>query len=341
MRRIISALLFSFSSTLALAQGAQPQQPPQLAEAAPDRYVVTAGDTLWSIAAKFLKDPYRWGELWKLNADEVRKPQLIYPGQVILLDKSGAQPRVKLVTISEQRREYVSELKKGIPTIPAQDIEPFLSEPRVLDVALLEASPRVVAVQDGRVVAGAGDTIFTTEVPAPSKSWQLFRKGKPLVDPDTKETLGHEAQFLGTARQTGTGLPVSFLISASKQEIERDDYLMPAPRQDVPTYVPRAPTKQIRAKILAIYGGVSFGGPQSVLTINRGKADGLEPGHVLAADLAGPEVVDRFKGEKRVFQLPDTRNGLVYVFRVFDRISYALVMSSTQPMVVGDTVRTP
>lgn len=341
MRRIISALLFSFSSTLALAQGAQPQQPPQLAEGAPDRYVVTAGDTLWSIAAKFLKDPYRWGELWKLNADEVRKPQLIYPGQVILLDKSGTQPRVKLVTISEQRREYVSELKKGIPTIPAQDIEPFLSEPRVLDVAVLEASPRVVAVQDNRVVAGAGDTIFTTEVSAPSKSWHLFRKGKPLIDPDTKETLGHEALFLGAARQIRAGTPAGFLVVASKQEIERDDYLMPAPRQDVPTYVPRAPTKQIRAKVLDVYGGVTYGGPQSVLTINRGKADGLEPGHVLAADLAGPEVVDRFKGEKRVFQLPDTRNGLVYVFRVFDRISYALVMSSTQPMVVGDTVRTP
>ena len=338
MRRIISALLFSISSTLALAQGAQP---PQLAEGAPDRYVVTAGDTLWSIAAKFLKDPYRWGELWKLNADEVRKPQLIYPGQVILLDKSGGQPRVKLATISEQRREYVSELKKGIPTIPAQDIEPFLSEPRVLDLATLEASPRVVAVQDNRVVAGAGDIIFTTEIAVPHKIWQLFRKGRPLVDPDTKETLGHEALFLGTARQTRAGVPASLLVVSSKQEVERDDYLMPAPRQDVPTYVPRAPSKQIRAKVLAVYGGVSFGGPQSVLTINRGKADGLEPGHVLAADLAGQEVVDRFQGEKRVFQLPDTRNGLVYVFRVFERISYALVMSSTQPMVVGDAVRTP
>ena len=338
MRRIISALLFSISSTLALAQGAQP---PQLAEGAPDRYVVTAGDTLWSIAAKFLKDPYRWGELWKLNADEVRKPQLIYPGQVILLDKSGGQPRVKLATISEQRREYVSALKKGIPTIPAQDIEPFLSEPRVLELSALEGSPRVIAVQDNRVVAGAGDTIFTTEVATPSKLWPVFRKGQPLVDPDTNETLGHEALFLGTARQIRAGSPAGFLVVASKQEIERDDYLMAAPRQDVPTYVPRAPTKQIRAKVLGVYGGVTYGGPQSVLTINRGKADGLEPGHVLAADLAGQEVVDRFQGEKRVFQLPDTRNGLVYVFRVFERISYALVMSSTQPMVVGDAVRTP
>ncbi|MBL8480105.1 MAG: LysM peptidoglycan-binding domain-containing protein, partial [Sterolibacteriaceae bacterium] len=90
MRRIISALLISISSTLALAQGAQPLQ---LADGAPDRHVVVAGDTLWSIAAKFLKDPYRWGELWKLNATEIKNPQRIFPGQVLALDRSGTQPR--------------------------------------------------------------------------------------------------------------------------------------------------------------------------------------------------------------------------------------------------------
>ena len=338
MRRIISALLFSISSTLALAQAAQPLQ---LAEGAPDRYIVAPGDTLWSIASKFLKDPYRWADLWKLNADEIKNPQRIYPGQVIVLDKSGNQPRLKLVTVNEQRREYIEAVKKGIPTIPAQDIEPFLSEPRVLDVNGLNAAPRVVALQGDRVIAGAGDTIYTTEVAEQQKSWQLFRPGKPLLDPDTQEVLGHEAVFLGTARQTRSGVPASFLVSTSKLEIVRDDRLLPAPRRDVPSYVPRAPTKQIRAKVINIYSGVNFGGAQSVITINRGKADGLEPGHVLAADLAGPEVTNRYQGDKSVYQIPDVRNGLLYVFRVFDRVSYALVMNATHPMVVGDTVRTP
>jgi LysM repeat protein len=128
MRRIISALLFSISSTLALAQAAQPLQ---LAEGAPDRYIVAPGDTLWSIASKFLKDPYRWAELWKLNADEIKNPQRIYPGQVISLDKSAGQPRLKLATINVPRREYVESMVKEIPAIEPQVIEPFLSEPRV------------------------------------------------------------------------------------------------------------------------------------------------------------------------------------------------------------------
>ena len=237
MRRIISALFISFSSTLVVAQGAQPLA---LADGAPDRHVVVPGDTLWGIASQFLKDPYRWGELWKLNGDEIRNPQLIYPGQVIVLDKSGNQPRVMLARLTEQRREYVEVIAKGIPTIPPQDIEPFLTEPRVLDEHGLDAAPRVVALQGDRVIAGAGDTIYTTEVTARHKLWQLFRQGKALVDPDTEEILGHEAVFLGTARMTGVGEPSSFLILTSNQEIGRDDRLLAAPRLDVVNYVPQA-----------------------------------------------------------------------------------------------------
>lgn len=338
MRRIISALLISISSTLALAQGAKPLE---LAPDAPERHIVVPGDTLWGISAKFLKDPYRWGELWRMNTEEVKNPHRIYPGQVIVLDRSGTQPRLKLVTTKQPRREYVEPLSKGIPSIPAQEIEPFLSEPRVLDAAGLDAAPRVVALQSDRVIAGAGDTIYTTEVTARHKAWQLFRPGKALIDPDTKETLGHEALYLGTARMTQAGVPSSFLVTTSKQEIVRDDRLLAAPRQDIPSYIPRAPGIQVKAKVLAIYGGVNFGGPQSVVTINRGKADGLEIGHVLAADLAGAEVSNRYQGDKTDYKLPDARNGLLFVFRVFDRVSYALVMNATHPVVVGDTVRTP
>ncbi|MCK9386805.1 MAG: LysM peptidoglycan-binding domain-containing protein [Sulfuritalea sp.] len=338
MRRIISALLISISTTLAVAQGANPLE---LADGAPDRHIVTSGDTLWGIAAKFLKNPYRWGELWKLNAEEIKNPQRIYPGQVIVLDRSGNQPRLKLVTFTEPRREYIEPLKKGIPSIPPQEIEPFLSEPRVLDAKGLDAAPRVVALENDRVIVGAGDTIYTTEVKERHKIWQIFRPGTPLLDPDTKETLGHEAVFLGTARLTREGVPSSFLILTSKQEIVRDDRLLAAPRQDVPNYIPRAPGKMIQAKVLGIYSGVNFGGPQFVITLNRGKADGLELGHVLAVDLAGAEVSNRYQGERTDYKLPDARNGLIFVFRVFDRVSYALVMNATHPVVVGDTVRTP
>lgn len=337
MRRIISALLISISTTLA----AQDTKPLELADNAPERHIVVAGDTLWDISARFLKDPYRWGEIWKLNRDELRNPHLIYPGQVVVLDRSSGEPRLKLATIRESRRIYVEPLQQGIPSIPPQVIEPFLSEQRVVEPEAMEAAVRIVALQDNRVITGAGDAIYTTAPRESAKLWHIFRPGRALVDPETKAVLGHEAHFLGTARQTGNGDPATFLIVTSKEEVSRGDRLLPAPRQDVHSYVPRAPEKPIQARVASIYAGINFTGPQSVVTLNRGKADGVEVGHVLASDVAGAVVDDRYKGEKTTYTLPDARNGLVFVFRVFDRVSYALVMSARRPISVGDTVHTP
>ena len=336
MRRIISALLLCISTTLALAA-----QPLQLAAGAPERYTVVPGDTLWGLAAKYLKDPYRWPDLWKMNAQDIKNPHWIYPGQVLVLDKSGAEPRLALATVKEMPQERVAPLKKAIPSIPPHEIEPFLSQPVVIDKTAFDTAVRVVGLQDNRVIAGAGDTIYTTLPVTVQKSWQVFRAGNPLVDPDTKEVLGNEAIFLGTARMTTQGDVASFVLLTSKEEVATGDILMPAPKSDVLSYIPHAPTKAIQARVLSIYGGVSFGGPQGIVVINRGKQDGLEMGHVLAIDKAGMVIDDRYQGEKKTYTLPDARNGLVFVFRIMDRVSYALIMSAQQPVVVGDSVHTP
>jgi LysM repeat protein len=338
MRRIISALLFCISIPLALAQA---EKPLELAAGAPERYTVVRGDTLWGLSAKYLKDPYRWGELWKMNAQQIKRPHWIYPGQVLVLDKRGPTPQLTLEVVKETAHEYVEPQKHAIPTIPPQDIEPFLSRPLVLDQAGLDAAPRVVALQDGRVIAGAGDTVYTTKVATPGKMWQIFRPGKPLIDPETRETLGWEAKFLGTARMTANGVPATFLLLTTNEEVTPGDRLLPTPRSDVVSYVPHAPESAIAARVLTIYGGVNFGGPQSVVVLNRGSRDGLEMGHVLSVDQAGEVVDDRYQGEKTEFALPNARNGLVFVFRVFDRVAYALVMSANRPVVIGDSAHTP
>jgi LysM repeat protein len=343
MRHIIFALLFCFSSSWAMAQGSSggKSAPLELADGAPDRYIVVPGDTLWGIAGKFLKSPYRWSELWKLNKDEIKRPQLIYPGQVLVLDKSGLQPRLVLETVVVKPHEYVEPLKKAISSIPPHAIEPFLTEPLIVDEGGLDSSARVVGIQDGRVMAGAGDKVYATNVKQTAKLWQLFRADAPLIDPDTKEVLGHEANFLGTAALTQEGDPSEFLLRSSKMEVVIGDFLLPAPRPDVLSYVPRAPERQINGRILGVKGGVRYSGRLGVISINRGQADGVENGHVFAVDLTGRTVDDRFKGEKQSFKLPDQRGGLIFVFRVFHRISYALVLESDKPLAIGDAFRTP
>lgn len=346
MFRIISALLLCVSSAWAAAQNPLPIE---LAPNAPERHIVVPGDTLWGIAAQFLKDPYRWPDVWGLNNEEIRNPHRIYPGQVVILDRSGAQPLLKIGrTVKIGPRVYAEKPLEEIPAIPQHVIEPFLTQPLVVDAATLENAPRIVAIREGRVNVAPGDIVYSSPLKSAATQWQLFRLGKPLHDPDRVdpdkpgEVLGIEAIYLGTARLAQAGDPATLEITSARQEIGRNDYLLPAAASEVLSYVPRAPTAKIRGRVIALYGGVGEGGRHSIISLSRGKKDGIEVGHVLAIHREGRQVVNRnVRNEREVFTLPEERYGALFVFRVFDRVSYGLVMEASRPVVAGDVVRTP
>jgi hypothetical protein len=350
MRRIIFALFLSFSTaafaqgTSSLATGAQ-ANPLELAADAPERHIVVPGDTLWGISSKFLKDPFRWPELWKMNADQVRNPHRIYPGQVLILDRSGGDPTLKIGNLIKLGPEVRVEVPpKEIPAIPASAIEPFLSQPLVINAGDFDSAPRIVATQESRVFTGTGDLIYATGNASPAvKRWHVFRPGRPLKDPENNEILGIEAVYLGSARPAGELKDVLPLeLTNVKLEIGRGDYLVPAERPEVMSYVPHAPTQDINGRVMLIYGGVGEAAVNSVVSLSRGKADGLEVGHVLAVYRTGQTVANRFEDDKmQTHTLPDERIGLVFVFRVFDRVSYGLITQAQRPVQEGDRIRKP
>lgn len=344
MRRIIFALFLSFS-TAAFAQGAASAKPLELAADAPERHIVVPGDTLWGISSKFLKDPFRWPELWKMNAEQVRNPHRIYPGQVLILDRSGGDPTLKIGNLVKLGPEVRAEmLPQEIPAIPASAIEPFLSQPLVINAGDFDSAPRIVATQESRVFTGTGDMIYTTNNADPAvKRWHVFRPGRLLKDPDNGEVLGIEAVYLGNARPDGERGDVQPMVLTSvKQEIGRGDYLVPAGRDEVMNYVPHAPAQDINGRVMLIYGGVGEAAVNSVVSLSRGKSDGIEVGHVLAIYRAGATVSNRFDGgQPQINVLPDERIGLAFVFRVFDRVSYALITQASRPVWEGDRIRKP
>jgi hypothetical protein len=363
LRKSITALGFFAVSAVALAQA--PSAPLTLRPDAPERYVVVPGDTLWSIAQRYTDSPWRWPELWGLNKDEIRNPHLIYPGYVIVLDRArgrlsiGTGPSAAPSTTAtapgpaagtvrlEPRVRAESLGKEEIPSIPAAVIEPFLTRPLIVEPDGLDKAPTIVGTQADRVILSTGNSAYVRGIGGSTEeNWYVYRRGAPLVDPDTNQTLAYEAIYLGSAQLKRPGEPATVVLTSVTQEVGAGDKLVAAGRPQPINYAPHAPQAMIRGRVIAIYGSgkVAEAGPQAVISINRGARDGIEVGHVLALYALGGTVRDVSKAANArdaTIKLPDERAGLAFVFRVFDRVSYALVMRVTRPIGPRDVVETP
>ena len=339
MIRIISALILTVVATMCSAA----DRPLQLAERAPERYIVVPGDTLWDISAKFLKEPWRWPEVWRMNAEQIRNPNRIFPGEVIVLDRdSEGNPWLRKQDDILQPRIHSSRIETAIPPISPNVIEPFISTPLVIDVNGLEHAAKIVATQQDRVFLGNGDLAYVENADPSQQLWQIYRNGKPLLDPsDSSLILGYEAFYLGTAKQTRPGSPATFEVLNAKQEIGRGDRLTPAIKPSLIAYIPHRPDSVIDGRIVSVYGGVDSAGRGSIVSLNRGTSHGLEIGHILALE-RNRTVVERDENDRKVnVQIPPERTGLLFVFRTFEQISYALIVQSEGAVEINDFVRTP
>ena len=338
MIRIISALLLAAAATASSAAG----QPLQLNDAAPARHIVLPGDTLWGIAGKFLKEPYRWPDLWRMNGEQIKNPHRLSPGDIIVLERDAdGTPRLRNKDVKLGPRIHSEALRQDIPSIPSEHIGQFLSAPLIVEANELDNAARIVATQQTRVYLGNGDIAYVANADPTQLKWQIYRKTRPIADPDTQAILGYEAYYLGAARQNEPGNPATFEIISAKEEISRGDRLMPATPPPLINYVPHAPDDPVDARIVSVYGGVTEAGKWSTVLLNRGSGDGLEIGHVLAMHRNRVLEQRDENGRKETIKVPEERYGLLFVFRTFERLAYALVMQSEGPVTVNDYVRTP
>lgn len=370
MRTLILIAALGFSSVLSAPLRADEIR---LQEQAPDRYVVVKGDTLWDISEKFLKDPWKWPEIWGFNKEQIKDPHWIYPGDVVLLTMENGQPRLRLETNSSGqlvklspsvRGEPIVIKAAGIPVIPVAAITPLLSKGGVGDPADLANAPIILGSSDARVMFAPGDRVYASKSSGDTVDWRVVRLGQALKNPDNpKEILAYEMLHIAEARTETPGDPQVIRILRTEQEVLERDRLMPAWKSEPPQYMPHAPDKPMLAKVVSALGGPLYGGTWMTLVLNKGTRDGMEEGHVLALFRAGRSVADPkcIRAEKIAFlagggrgyaddckqdkqdktSLPETRNGLAFVYRVFNKVSYALVMKSVEPVAVGDAARNP
>ena len=353
-RKSITTLAFVVTSAVSAGVLAQaPKTPLELKADAPDRYTVVPGDTLWSIAQRYTDSPWRWNELWNLNKDGIKNPNRIYPGNVIVLDRARGQLALDSGTVKlSPRVRAESTARTVIPSIPPNVIEPFLTRPLVVEPDGLEKAPTIVAAEEGHQVLEAGSRAFVRGMGSSKEAqWFIYRRGLPLVDPETKTTLGYEAIYVGAATLYQAGEPAAVQITSVAREVLLGDKLVPAGKPQIPTYAPRPPSANIQGQVMALYGDRSTfaeGAIGSVVSFNRGKSQGVEVGNVVALYRIGTTVGasegSRYGWSNKAdsdLKLPNERYGLAFVFRVFDRVSYALVMNASRPVKPQDIVQNP
>jgi len=341
MRKSLLALLL-------VAVGGIAQAEVQLKADHPEQYTVVKGDTLWDISGRFLREPWKWPELWHANP-QVENPHLIYPGDSLSLVYVDGQPRLMLNrgasrgTIKLSPTVRTTPMAEAIPTIPLEAINSFLLSNRIIDsVDQFKGAPYIVAGNAERVISGSGDRVygrgvFEDNIPV----YGIFRQGKTYVDPDTQEFLGINADDVGSAEIVDMeGDIATMMLTRVTQEARIGDRLFASEERAVnSSFMPSEPEEEISGLILDVPRGVTQIGQFDVVTLNKGARDGLKDGNVLAVYKTGETVRDRVTGEN--VKIPDERAGLLMVFRTYEKLSYGLVLQATRSLAVQDKIRNP
>ena len=331
----------------------------ELKDGHPDVYYVKKGDTLWDISNVFLNDPWLWPEIWHVNP-QVENPHLIYPEDKLSLVMVNGQRKVTVssrpaggdvVKMSPGKTKgdnkltpkvRITAIDASIPAIPLEKINAFLTKSRVTTKELIEAGPYVIAGDSKRLLTGPGDKLFARgDFTDDNKVFGVFRPGIAFIDPETKEVLGVEAKEVGEGRLIALDDDVgTVLINRVTEEIRIGDRLLPSLEKKVTArFLPRAPDDDVEGVVLSVENGVSQFGPWDIVAINLGEREEMDVGHILAISQKGEIVKDPVTGQ--IIQLPDTRAGLLMIFRTFEKMSFGLVLQADRALKINDSVYKP
>ena len=280
----------------------------------PDTLTVQKGDTLWDISGRFLTEPWQRPEIWESNP-QIENPHLIYPGDVVTLQFKDGKPTLSIasgeVPAESSSDAPVASVDVGVrdvklsPTIretahvdairqiPLDAIQQFLTRPRVVTEDEIGRAGYVVGSLDEGLAFGRGHRVYVRGLgEANTNKFSIFRKGPAYRDPDTGAVLGYEAEHLGDGLVERFGDPATIHIVTSNKEIIKGDRVLAEMRDEIPEFIPHSPQADINGKIISVIEGVSLISQHQVVVLNRGNADGLEPGHVLAIYQDGKTIKD-------------------------------------------------
>lgn len=360
---VIKRLLLSFALLAAASPNFQAIAQSSLLKAEyPSEYVVKDTDTLWDIAGQFLQDPERWSEIW-IPDPYLDNSDLIYPRDILTVSTVGGSPRVLLkrgdretVNLEPEIREV--SLSSAIPAIPLESIENSFTRNRIVSQQLYDAAPYIVSNLGDNLAIGTGDEIYARGTwPTGTASFEIYRQGRTYTDESGEVNLGLEVEYLGFATISEDTSPdlKKMLINNGSKEIRVGDRLLIREQSRIDaTIFPTEPAEDLVGSIISFQGVETMASQLDTVIIDLGKSDNLVIGDILSIQQAGQSMVDEVERSRMSFrermssvfkrdqlELPGKEIGTLLVYRTFDDLSYALILSSTEPAQLYNRVSSP
>ncbi|HEY5648716.1 MAG TPA: LysM peptidoglycan-binding domain-containing protein [Nitrospiria bacterium] len=342
----------------------------------PQKYIVQEGDTLWDITQTYFQDSFLWPKLWKTNK-EITDPDLIYPGNIILIPGEGDVPVAPPLTAAP-----------GVPTVPPASpvlgttepgetekqaqagpgrrrhrievIRPEVTSPQEfrLDLSSLpnpgyvvvkeKSIGKVVAARDGREIFGENETAYLLpqlgQRPMVGDQFTVYRSVHRVKHPKTGKHLGSLVRILGTLEVTGVKPPektVTAYILNSLDFIQPGDLYMPV-LKDLDTQNLGFSTSaegSMAGYIVDVKENRVGQAQHDFVFLDRGLNDGLKIGNRFVITRSGDKTSAFSPGGG--VRLPSRMIGQIQVISVQDITATALILNSTEVILRGDRFETP
>ena len=297
---------------------------------------------------------------------QIRNPHLIYPGQVLVLESRAAARACawRKAAPGRHRQAVAARAQRGArrrrhPVHPA-------------------APDRAVPQRGGRASTPTNSTRRRASSPRPGRpradvprrhglcarrhsaaraTSGVFREATPLLDPTTNEVLGYEARFVGTAelhprrrharptRRQGRDRArhASASPASASRRVGVGDRLAPVPPRDFTSLrAARAAQADVGPDRLGLWRSADRRPEPDRRRSTAARATASSAATCWRCGATATRVVDRTdRRAAALIKLPDERHGLLFVFRVFDRVSYALILQVQEPVRAGDRFTQP
>lgn len=322
-----------------------------------EQYIVKEGDTLWDISNKFLHEPWRWSELWQANPS-IENPNLIYPKDIINIVESDGNNYITVNRNSslveytlDQDMQYVKKspsvtsesLSDAIPLLKYDRIKKYMSDNFIVNSVDLENKGYVIKNPDGNLISGTNDDVFVYFNNL--KSGQIFTIYNNVKEyKDGNKILGQEVNKVGEGIITAVSNDNIGLmkILSTKSGIKSNYNIIPKEKTETSNYLPSKPESNVVGRIISIGENVNSVGLYDSVLINKGTEANLEIGNLL--EIKSKEEIINNPDPKRPDEtiiLPNKALGLLMIYKVYDNLSYGVIVKSTAPIKKDLLVKTP